>query len=202
MNNEYLLNEEWVAVECADPIYFVSNYGRIKSFGKDKTNGKILKQTTNWAGYKRVGLLVNGKQKIFSVHRLVAEAFIPNPENKPTVNHIDENKSNNFVSNLEWATVEENINYGTHNERVSKSRTGMKFTQEHCDNMSKGKKGKYLNHSSLCRKVQQLTLDGEIVNEYPSVFEAHRQTGFSRTHIACVCSGKEKSLRGFIFRYL
>lgn len=197
---EEYTNEEWRPVACADPIYLVSNYGRVKSFGRNKTDGRILKQVTNWAGYKRLGLLVNGKQKIFSVHRIVAEAFVQNPENKETVNHINEDRTDNRACNLEWMTVKENCNYGSHNKRVSEARKGMKFTKEHCDNMSKARKGKNYNKGNS-QPIEQLTLDGELVATYPSISEAHRATGYSKTHIACCCMGREKSLRGYLWRY-
>ena len=108
-------------------LYQVSNLGRVKSLGNDKTRKeKILKPKINNNGYLKVGLYKNGKVKIFLVHRLVATAFIPNPDNLPVVNHRDENPSNNSVENLEWCTAKYNINYGTRNERVSEKHTGAK----------------------------------------------------------------------------
>lgn len=106
--------EIWKDVE-ESPIYEVSNFGRVKK----KNNGRILKlQEHN--GYKRVYLYVNGKQKKRRVHRLVAIAFIgmPKDENKLFVNHIDGNKSNNHVSNLEWVTHKENIYHAIKNKRI------------------------------------------------------------------------------------
>jgi len=87
--------------------YSVSNYGRIRN---DKT-GRILKPRKDLCGYLYVGLYKNGVRKMLKVHRLVANAFIPNPENKRTVNHIDGNKINNFVENLEWCTHKENTHH-------------------------------------------------------------------------------------------
>ena len=89
--------------------YQVSNFGRVRSF---KTY-KILKQTTNNKGYKTLGLCKKGKMRTFLVHRLVADAFIPNPDKLPCINHKDENPSNNYVSNLEWCDQKYNTNYGT-----------------------------------------------------------------------------------------
>lgn len=98
--------------------YKISNYGNVKSlkFGKEK----ILKQTKDKDGYLYVGLCKQGKIKMCKVHRLVAKAFIANPNNLQQVNHKDENKTNNNVTNLEWCTNEYNINYGTRNQRASK----------------------------------------------------------------------------------
>ena len=110
--------EYWKPVVGYEGLYMVSNCGRVKSikFGKER----ILKPVTNSSGYLLVGLYKNNIEKKYSVHRLVAEAFLDNPDNLPQVNHRDENKLNNNVDNLEWCTNEYNINYGTRTERYSK----------------------------------------------------------------------------------
>jgi hypothetical protein len=95
--------------------YAVSNYGNVKN----KTTGLILKPGNNGKGYLHVALYdENHIGKCVMIHRLVAQAFIPNPNNLPQVNHIDECKVNNHVDNLEWVTSEQNINHGTHNKRT------------------------------------------------------------------------------------
>lgn len=99
------------------PDYTVSELGIITNI---KT-GKVLTGSITPKGYVRVTLRVNNKPKTVKVHRLVAETFIPNPENKPTVNHIDEDKTNNVASNLEWATMKEQNNHGTRTERMRKT---------------------------------------------------------------------------------
>lgn len=98
--------------------YQVSNFGRIRSL---KTY-KILKQHSRGNGYMSVNLSHHGKRFNFSIHRLVAEAFIPNPDNLPEVNHKDENKFNNNVTNLEWCDRKYNINYGTAIQRMLESK--------------------------------------------------------------------------------
>lgn len=97
-------------------LYAATEDGRIWSYKRKK----FLKPIDNGFGYYRVDLCKDGKAKRFLVHRLIAETFLPNPENKPCINHKDENKSNNALSNLEWATYKENNNYGTHNEKIRK----------------------------------------------------------------------------------
>jgi hypothetical protein len=102
--------EEWRPVKGYEGLYFVSNTGRIRSNYK---GGRTLKIQTQHTGYKTVELFNNRIGKTVCVHRIVAEAFIPNPDNKPQVNHKDETRFNNHVSNLEWVTAKENQNYGT-----------------------------------------------------------------------------------------
>ena len=134
------MEEIWKDIVGYEGLYQVSNCGRVKSLSRymnNKNGGKsllkerILKSAYTKKGYLRVGLCKYSKTKPFSVHRLVAQAFIPNPNNLPQVNHKDENKENNFVyinedgtadlekSNLEWCTNEYNSNYGTKNERLA-----------------------------------------------------------------------------------
>ena len=99
--------EIWKDIEGYEGLYQISNLGRVRSLARATTSGKVLKQMKKH-GYMNVCFSKNNVDKYFRVHRLVALAFIPNPENKPTVNHIDGNKANNNVSNLEWATHSEN----------------------------------------------------------------------------------------------
>lgn len=112
--------EEWKPIVCYEEKYQISNYGQVKSLnyrgsGKDK----ILKLQKDTYGYNKVILYKNGKAKTRTVHRLVAEAFIPNPNNLPQINHKDEDKSNNCVDNLEWCSAKYNNSYGSRKERVS-----------------------------------------------------------------------------------
>lgn len=167
--------EEWRNIEGYDD-YQVSNYGRIKSllYGKER----ILKPVKN-GGYLRVGLTKNGERKWFRIHRIVAQTFLSNPYNLPQVNHKDENPSNNHVENLEWVSAKYNINYGTRNERVSKT-------------MTNGK---------LSKTVYQYTLNGEFIAEYSSTMEVERQLGFANTHIGKCCIGQRKSAYGYKWTY-
>lgn len=107
--------------EIYEGLYKVSNLGRIMSLNYRNTGkAELLKPVTDKDGYLKVSLSKNRKEKTCKVHRLVAETFIPNPDNLSEVNHKDEDKKNNSIENLEWCTREYNNNFGTHIEKISK----------------------------------------------------------------------------------
>ena len=121
--------EKWKNIAGYEGKYQISSLGRVKSLNYRNTRKKkIIKLKKEKNGYIRVGLHYKGKQNLKSVHRLVAEAFIPNPNNYPIINHKDENKQNNRVDNLEWCTIKYNNNYGT---RIEKAKIKMK--ENHAD---------------------------------------------------------------------
>jgi len=133
--------------------YYVSNLGRIKSTKKSKV--MILKQVPTRNGYLRVWLYNTKKGKAYLVHRLVAKAFIPNHGNCPQVNHIDENKTNNKVFNLEWTTAKDNCNHGTHNLRISKAMKnktpwikGKNLTDDHKRKIADSNRGKKVSEET------------------------------------------------------
>ena len=114
--------EFWKPVTDYEKLYEISSQGRIRSNHKKSNPNKILKQSNTTTGYKKVELCKNGTRKSFKVHRLVASAFVPNPEAKPYVNHIDSNTVNNIVSNLEWCTQKENMLHASiHGNHQSKA---------------------------------------------------------------------------------
>ena len=119
--------EEWKDLEGYEGIYQISNMGVVRSVDrvvyarrKYTLKGKVLKQASN-GNYNFVCLEVNGTKKNLYIHRAVAEHFVPNPENLSQVNHKDENKLNNRADNLEWCTPKYNANYGSRNQKISKS---------------------------------------------------------------------------------
>ena len=112
------MDEIWRDIEGYEGLYQISNKGNVKSLYNGSE--RILKPRDNGRGYYKIELYNDGVRKYFKLHRLVAQAFIPNPHNLPEINHRDENKKNNCVENLEWIRHIDNCNYGTRNERISR----------------------------------------------------------------------------------
>ena len=117
--------EEWRDIKGYEGYYQVSNFGRVKSLSRDVgsnrcKNESIMKTSLDKDGYEHLVLRKNGKQRHFRVNRLVAEAFLENPNNYPQVNHKDEDRTNNNVNNLEWCSAKYNVNYGSRTEKASK----------------------------------------------------------------------------------
>jgi hypothetical protein len=183
------MKEIWKNIEGFEGRYEVSNYGRVRSMPRtiQKLNrwgnksefqhtGKIMSPKVDKDGYLHIGLYRGNTIKHYRVHRLVAEAFIPNPNNKPQVNHKDENPANNHVSNLDWCTILENARYGTGNQRRG---------------ISNGK------------PVDCFQLDGTYVCQFVSTAEAARQLGLNQSDITRVCTGARgrKQTGGYKFEY-
>ena len=170
-----MTKEIWKDIKDYEGIYQVSNLGRVKSL-KHSKEGKILKGRVTGKGYLSVVLFRNSVRKSNSIHRLVAQAFIPNPANKPEVNHIDENKLNNDVSNLEWVTSKENSNHGTRNLRIHQN------------------KAVTYNRKPIICVTNGVT--------YASLTEACKSLGVTKPHVCSVLKGKRKTTKGYVFKYL
>lgn len=167
------MEEIWKDINEYNGIYQISNFGRIKRL-KDKYHikDKILKPFITETGYLRISLCNKNIKKTYRVHRLVAEAFIPNLNNLPCINHKDENKQNNNVNNLEWCTHQYNNTYGTFIERRSKSR-GVSVTQ--------------------------YDLQGNIIKEWESIISAKK--ALNVYNIDRCCKGKQHTAKGYMWKY-
>ena len=195
------LSEIWKEVKGYEGLYQVSSLGRVKSvarlvrgrgLGMKPIVERILKPYVVPSGHLQVVLCRNGADhKHKSIHRLVAEAFIPNPENKPCIDHIDTNPKNNNVGNLRWVTIKENCNNEITRSKNSISKSGER-------NWNFGKRNEQVHNA---RKVLCFTRDGRFVGEYPSITEAFRRTGISCSNIGVVCSGRRKYAGGYIWKY-
>ena len=135
---EDLPGEIWKWISGYEDLYQISNKTRVKSFCNGKE--KILKQGFNMNGYPTVSLRKNGKAKTHTVHRLVSEAFIPNPENKKYIDHIDANRANVNIENLRWATQKENIQFSIQNgnHKMGSESPLAKFTEEEVKRIREG----------------------------------------------------------------
>lgn len=165
------MEEIWKDIENYEGLYQISNLGRVKSlkFGKER----IMKPIIGNKEYLFVVFHKDGKYKHHRIHRLVAQAFLSNPNNLPQVNHKDENKQNNSVFNLEWCDNKYNMNYGTRNERVAKL---------------------------LSKQVYQYDKNMNLIKIWESTQECARN-GFSGSHISECCYGLRKHSNGFIWSY-
>lgn len=191
-SNKYK-DEIWKDILGYEGIYQVSNMGRVKSLARQIRTGKTMSyqqlkerilKTNNKvcnSGYETVVLCKEGIQTTKTVHRLVAEAFIPNPDNMRCVNHRDENKRNNFVDNLEWCSQAYNVMYGSlQKERIKVLRN---------------------NSKKACKPVLQYSKEGKFIREWSSAAEVERKLGYHSSDISMCCKNKIKSSRGFIWRY-
>lgn len=194
----------WRDIPGYEGKYQVSNTGQVRSLNYNGTGKKqILKGGTTRDGYKIVQLWKNGKGKTYIVHRLVAQAFIPNPNNLPCINHKDENKTNNFYKNLEWCTHEYNNNYGIRNEKSSNSMQGRTFTEEHKQKLRENHadvKGK--NHPRA-KAILMFTLDGKFIRRFDCRVDANEYLGKKRTssNITECLKGNHKTAYGYIWKY-
>ena len=170
------IGEIWVDIIGYEGLYMISNYGRVKSLNYNHTGKEeILKTSIERGEHLFVVLYKNRIRKKYSVHRLVATHFIPNPENKPEVHHRDHNPQNNNVENLVWLTYEEH-------------------KAEHPEVFDALKKAN-------SKHINQFTRDGLFVRAWYSAMDIERELGYANTHIIDCCKGKLKTSYGFIWKY-
>lgn len=162
------MKEIWKDVKGYEGLYQISNLGNVKS------KRKILKPVDG--EYLKVGLSKNGIQKTITIHRLVAQAFIDNPNKSNFVNHIDENKHNNIADNLEWCTNVYNINYGERNKKDS------------------------INQSKY--KIVQKDKSGNLIRVWNNIWELTHETNYKKDNISCCCRGKYKYAYGYKWEYI
>lgn len=176
--------DKWKDIKNYEGLYKISSLGEIKNLKHKKE--KEVKQVLQKTGYLKVILIKDKKPKAFYVHRLVAQAFIPNIENKSQVNHKDGNKQNNNINNLEWNTPKENVKHAYKN--------GLSvISDKQKQNMSKIKS----------KKVDQYDLNGNFIKTWKSLTEVEKELKISDSTISACCNGKKyyKTAGGFIWRY-
>lgn len=162
------------------PRYMVSDFGEVYS----KITKIKLKADISKFGYARVTLYKGtGEKHKIMVHRLVALAFISNPQNLPQVNHINENRLDNSVENLEWCSASYNINFGNRNKTVSRKLRAIK-------------------EKTSAKRIEQIDIQtGKTIKVWTSMREIERELGFSHSNIYACCSGKRKTRGGFAWKY-
>ena len=185
------MEEIWKDIEGFEGLYQVSNIGRVRSYDREITKphprnqsipftyiqkGRVLRQRKHTAGYWTVMLWKDHVPYTRTVHRLVAEAFIPNPQNLPEVNHIDEDKANSIVTNLEWVTKSGNMRHGSCGERMGRKHW---------------------------KAVVQMDENGNVIKEWPCAQHAAEQLNIRHTQIIAVCRGRYgcKHAGGYRWRY-
>ena len=193
------MEEIWKDIKGYEGYYQVSNLGRVKSLSRKQRNWrcefvtkeKILNPYYDTHGYRVVSLRKNNTNKKISVHRLVGKAFIPNTENKPEINHIDGNKENNVVTNLEWVTYSENL--------IHAWRTGLTKNTEK-------RKQRALKNLEIIRskpsKKRKKVYCYETNKTYSCLDEAHKDTTVAKIDISRVARGIRKQAKGFHFEYI
>lgn len=176
--------EIWKDIEGYEGLYQISSYGRVKSLKryirKKHSNEFLLSEVNDDKGYLMVHLRKPSSSKHIRIHRLVAQAFIPNPNNLPQVNHKDEDKTNNRVDNLEWCDAKYNLSYGTRQKREIK-------TQQQ-------------THPS-CKPVLQFTKDGDFIKKFISTKEVERNLNISCGGISLCCRDKLETSGGYKWGY-
>lgn len=169
---------EWKPVVGYEGLYEVSNDGRVRGVSRVrngvKTSGMELRQNMSQR-YLKVKLYKDGSHRTLVVHRLVAKAFIPNPENKPQVNHINGDRTDNSVTNLEWCTASENQKHAF--------RTGLKDPED--------------TARATRKKVLQLDMNGNVIREWRSLSDAARELGLQVSNISHCCKGRIGSTGGY-----
>ncbi len=178
--------EVWKDIEGYEGRYQISNLGNVKSLMyRGKGCERNLTPKVNNCGRLWVELFLNGKKKQFLIHRLVAKAFIPNPQNLPQINHIDENTKNNCVENLEWCTGAYNIRY--YHERHPDAARNRKHSQN------------YRRRVNI--HIHQINASGCIINTWEDARTIAVETGFSQWSITQCCDGKRHTAYGFRWQY-
>lgn len=188
--------EIWKPILGYETLYQISSHGRVRN----KYNHILSHKDKE--GYRRVVLVLNRKKTNKSIHRLVAIAFIPNPENKPQINHKNGVKKDNHVGNLEWVTSKENVRHAI---EVLNIKVGVKClpekTRRHPNWGGRHLKGKTGADHPKSRKIAAYSLDGALIAVYASSIEAASAFKTRHHHIYAAASGRRKTHRGVIFKY-
>lgn len=180
------MQEIWKDVKGYEGLYKISNLGNVLSLNFNHSNySKCLKPFDN-DGYLRVAFNCNNQYKRFLVHRLVAEAFIPNPENKPFINHIDGNKRNNNIDNLEWVSASENTRHAIRiGLRPANCQHEIKYGKDH----------------PASKPIIQFDINGNLIKRWGCSKDVEKEFGFRPQFILRCCRGERKTYMGYVWKF-
>lgn len=174
--------EIWRDIDGYEGLYQVSNTGKVRSLNYKRTGHyKILKTTKNHKGYLSVGLYRNNKKESVLVHRLVCKTFIPNPENKPHIDHINTIRDDNRIENLRWVTPKENSSNPITKKRINK---------------------RFGSNNPAAKAVVQLDLNDRVIYYWDTAKNANLKTKIHRGHISSCCKGLLKTSGGYKWKYV
>lgn len=200
------MEEIWKDIDGFEGLYQVSNFGNVMSLNYgNRGYAKKLTPKCNNSGRLWVELLKGGKRKCMLVHRLVALAFIPNPNNFPQINHKDENPKNNFAFNLEWCTqsynnhysIERHPEYSIYLRRKKRAPTGAEWHRIHDGENRNNRKP-----SKLSFPVLQYDKAGKLLKKWETLYSAYKENNWNASSIKECCEMKRKTAYGFIWRYV
>ena len=195
------MKEIWKDIEGYEGLYQVSNFGKVRSVDRYNSRGCWIKgciiEPTNCKGYLQIVLFLNGKKSYYYIHRIVAEAFLPNPDNKPEIDHINTDKTDNTVclnedgsvnyekTNLRWVSHKENMN-----NPLTRKKQSTRF------------KGKIGHNTPASKIIAQLDKNGKLLKVWLCAMDAVRQEGYTQEHISSCCKGTLKTHKGYKWQYI
>ena len=195
------MKEIWKDIEGYEVLYQVSNFGKVRSLDRYNSKGCWIKgcilEPTNCKGYLQIVLFLNGKKSYYYIHRIVAEAFLPNPDNKPEIDHINTDKTDNTV----WFNEDGSVNYDktnlrwvTHTENMNNPLTRKKQSTRF--------KGKIGHNTPASKIIAQLDKNGKLLKVWLCAMDAVRQEGYTQEHISSCCKGTLKTHKGYKWQYI
>ena len=195
------MKEIWKDIEGYEGLYQVSNFGKVRSLDRYDSRGRWIKgcilEPTNCKGYLQIVLFLNGKKSYYYIHRIVAEAFLPNPDNKPEIDHISTDKTDNTVCLNEDGSVnydKTNLRWVTHTENMNNPLTRKKQSTRF--------KGKIGHNTPASKIIAQLDKNGKLLKVWLCAMDAVRQEGYTQEHISSCCKGTLKTHKGYKWQYI
>ena len=195
------MKEIWKDIEGYEGLYQVSNFGKVRSLDRYNSRGCWIKgciiEPTNCKGYLQIVLFLNRKKNYYYIHRIVAEAFLPNPDNKPEIDHINTDKTDNTVCLNEDGSVnyeKTNLRWVTHTENMNNPLTRKKQSTRF--------KGKIGHNTPASKIIAQLDKNGKLLKVWLCAMDAVRQEGYTQEHISSCCKGTLKTHKGYKWQYI